>query len=93
MNIYEPCLFRKFAVREEPAVGGGTISPGGVVGCVLLEFDDQLMGGPGWHIMLSWRNYSKGSNLENGTGCCRTGRRNSEDANSHGGLIGASRLT
>ena len=64
MNIFEPCLFSKVAVREEPPVDGGTIAPGGFVGCVLLEVDDQLMGGPGRDIMLSWRDYGKGSNLE-----------------------------
>ena len=37
MNVYEPCLFSKFAVREEPAVDGGSIAPGEFVGCVLLE--------------------------------------------------------
>ena len=47
MNVYEPCLFSKFAVREEPAVDGGSIAPGEFVGCVLLEVDDHLMGGPG----------------------------------------------
>ena len=46
MNIYEPCLFSMFAVREEPAVAGGSIAPGEFVG-VLLEVDDHLMGGPG----------------------------------------------
>ena len=44
---FEPCLFRKFAVREEPAADGGSIAPGEFVGCVLLEVDDHLMGGPG----------------------------------------------
>ena len=33
MNVYEPCLFSKFAVREEPAVDGGSIAPGEFVGC------------------------------------------------------------
>ena len=47
MNIYERCLFSTFAVREEPAVDGGSIEPGEFVGCVLLEVDDHLMGGPG----------------------------------------------
>ena len=47
MNIYEPCLFSKFAVREEPAVDGGSIAPGEFVGCVLLEVDDHLKGGTG----------------------------------------------
>ena len=47
MNVYEPCLFSKFAVREEPSVDGGSIAPGEFVGCVLLEVDDHLMGGPG----------------------------------------------
>ena len=43
----EGCLFSKFAVREEPSVDGGSIAPAGFVGCVLLEVDDHLMGGPG----------------------------------------------
>ena len=47
MNVYEPCLFSKFAVREEPAVDEGSIAPGEFVGCVFLEVDDHLMGGPG----------------------------------------------
>ena len=47
MNIYELCLFSKFAVCEEPAVDGGSTAPGEFVGCVLLEVDDHLMGGPG----------------------------------------------
>ena len=29
MNVYELCLFSKFAVREEPAVDGGSIAPDG----------------------------------------------------------------
>ena len=47
MNVHEPCLFSKFAVRVEPAVDGGSIAPGEFVGCVLPEVDDHLMGGPG----------------------------------------------
>ena len=47
MNVYGPCLFSKFAVRVEPAVDGGSVKPGEIVGCVLLEVDDHLMGGPG----------------------------------------------
>ena len=47
MNIYELCHFSKFAFHEEPAVDGGSIAPGDFVGCVLLEVDDHLMGGPG----------------------------------------------
>ena len=47
MNVFEPCLFSKFAVREELAVDGGSIAPGQFVGCMLLEVDDHLMGGPG----------------------------------------------
>ena len=47
MNVYEACLFSKFAMREEPAVDGGSLAPGKIVGCVLLEVDDHLMGGPG----------------------------------------------
>ena len=46
MNVYEPCLFSKFAVRGEPAVDGGSIAPGEFVGCVFLEVDDHLMSGP-----------------------------------------------
>ena len=46
-NVSEPCLFSKFAVREEPAVDGGSIAPGEFVGCVFLEVDDNLMGCPG----------------------------------------------
>ena len=46
MNVYGRCLFTKFAVLEEPAVDGGTIAAGEFVGCVLLEVDDHLMGGP-----------------------------------------------
>ena len=47
MNVYEPCLFIKFAVREEPAVDGCSVAPGEFVGCVLLAVDDHLVGGPG----------------------------------------------
>ena len=47
MNVYEPCFFRKFGVREEPAVDGGSTAPGEFIGCVLLEVEDHLMGGPG----------------------------------------------
>ena len=46
-GLYEPCLFSKYAVKEEPAVDGGSIAPGEFVGYVLLEVDDHLMGGPG----------------------------------------------
>ena len=35
MNVYEPCLFSKFAASGE------------YVGCMLLEVDDHLIGGPG----------------------------------------------
>ena len=44
INVYEPCLFSKFAVREEPAVDGGSIAPGEFGGCVLLEVDDLMSG-------------------------------------------------
>ena len=47
MKVYEPCLFSKYAVIEEPAVDGGTIALQEFVGCVLLEVDDHLIGGPG----------------------------------------------
>ena len=47
VNVYELLPFSKFAAREEPAVDGGSITPGEFVGCVLLEVDDHLMGGPG----------------------------------------------
>ena len=62
INVYEPCLFDKFAVREEPAVDGGSIAPGELVGCVLLQ------------VMKAWRDYGRGSSLGSGTGCYRTGR-------------------
>ena len=93
MNVHEPCLFNKFAVREEPAVDGGTIAPGEFVGRVMLEVDDHLMGGLGRHTMKSWRDYGRGSNLESGTGCCKTGRPFSEDDSSHSYRIEALRLT
>ena len=47
MNVCVDFLFSKYAVNEEPAVNGGTIAPGEFVGCVLLDVDDHLMGGPG----------------------------------------------
>ena len=93
MNVYQPCLFSKFAVREEPAVDGGSIAPGEFVGCVLLEVDDHLMGGLERHIMKVWRDYGRRSNWESGTRCCRTGRLSSEDATSHSYQIEVSRLT
>ena len=37
MNVYEPCLFSKFAVHEEPAVDGGSIAPGEFVLCKILR--------------------------------------------------------
>ena len=74
MNVCEPCLFSKFAVHEEPADDGGSIAPGEFVGCVLLEVDDHLMGGPGKHITKAWRDYGRGSNLESGTGFYKTDR-------------------
>ena len=46
-GLYEPCLFSKYAVNEEPAVDGGTIALGAFLGSVLFEVDDHLMGGPG----------------------------------------------
>ena len=79
MNVHEPCLFSKFAVREEQAVDGGSIALGEFVGCVLLEVDDHLMGGPGKAQKKAWRDYGRGSSLESGTGCYRTGRLSSED--------------
>ena len=42
MNVYEPCLFSKFALREGPAVDGGSIAPVEFVGCVLLEVTGRL---------------------------------------------------
>ena len=89
MHMYEPCLFSKL----EPAVDGSTIAPGEFVGCVLLDVDDHLMGGPRRHIMKAWRETGRGSSLENGTGCFRTGRLSSEDVTSRSYLIGVSRLT
>ena len=74
MNVYEPCLFSKFAVREEPAVDGGSIAPGEFVGCVFLEVGDHLMGVLEKHITEAWRDYGRGSSLGSGTGCCKTRR-------------------
>ena len=37
MNVYEPCLFSKFAVHEEPAVDGGSIARGEFVLCKILR--------------------------------------------------------
>ena len=93
MNVYGPCLFSKFAVREEPAVDGGSIAPGEFVGCVLLEVDDHLMGGPGKAHYDSMERLRRGSSLGSGTGYYKTGRPFSEDATSHSYLIEASRLT
>ena len=55
MNIYEPCLFRKFAVREEPAVEGGTIAPGEFVGLCIARGGRPPDGWP-WkrHTMRAW---------------------------------------
>ena len=44
MNVFGLCLFSNFAVIEEPAVDGGSIAPGELVGCVLLEVDDHFDG-------------------------------------------------
>ena len=92
MNVYELCLFSKFAVREEPVVDGCSIAPGEFVCCVLLEVDDHLMV-LGRHIMKAWRDFGRGSSLESGTGCYRTDRPSSEDVTSHSYLIEVSRLT
>ena len=75
-------------------VDGCTIppAPGDFVGCVLLG-DDHLMGGREEHIMKAWRDEGRGSSLESGTSCCRTGRPFSEDAMSHSCSIAAPRLT
>ena len=54
MNVYEPCLFNKYAVNEEAAVDGGTIALGEFVGCVLLEVDDHLLGGPEGRTIGAW---------------------------------------
>ena len=63
MNVYEPCLFSKFAVREEPAVDGGSIVLGEFVGCVLLEVDDHLKGALGGHTMTAWRDRKQALSL------------------------------
>ena len=93
MNMYEPCLFSKFAVREEPAFDGGSIAPGEFVGCVLLEVDDTCFVALERHTMKAWTDYGRGSSLGSGTGCHRMGRLSSEDVTSHSCLIEASRLT
>ena len=94
MNVYESCLFSKFAVREEPAVDGGPIAPGEFVGCVLLEVDDHLMGGSEkGHTVKARRDCGRGSSLGSVTRCYRTDRPFLEDATSHSYLIEATRLT
>ena len=45
------------------------------------------------HIMKAWRDYGRGSNLESGTGCYKTGPPFSVDATSHSYRIEALRLT
>ena len=47
----------------------------------------------GRHIIKAWRDYGRGSSLESGTGCCRTGLPFSEDAILLSSLIEGSRLT
>ena len=93
MNVYEPCLFSKFAVRKEPAVDGGSITPGEFVGCVLLEVDDHLMGDPGKAHHESMERLRQRIKFGSGTGCYKTGRPFSEDATSHRYRIEALRLT
>ena len=46
-NVFEPCLFSKFAEGNEPGEQGGVIPRGSSVGGVLLEVDCHMMGGPG----------------------------------------------
>ena len=79
MNVYVPCVFSKFAVREEPAVDGGSIAPG-----------ELLLGR---HIMKAWRDYGRGTNLESGTSCYKMGRPFSEGAISHSYRIDVFNLT
>ena len=94
MNVCEPCLFSKFAVREEPAVDGSSIAPGEFAGCVLLEVDDHLPDGwpLGRHIMKAWRDYGRGSSLRSGTSCYKMDRPFSEDATAHSYRLEALRL-
>ena len=47
MNIYEPCLFSKFAVREEPAVDGVRSHLEILLVVCCSRWTDHLMGGPG----------------------------------------------
>ena len=74
MNVYEPCHFSKFAVREEPAVDGGSIAPGEFVAYVCVARGGRPP--DGWtlerHIMKAWRDYGRGSRLGSGTGCYRS---------------------
>ena len=47
MNVYEPCLFSKFAKEGELGFHGNTSVQDSLVGGALLEVDDHLMRGPG----------------------------------------------
>ena len=93
MNVYERCLFSKFAVREEPAVDGGSIAPGEFVGCVLLEVDDYLMGGPGKTHHESMKRLRQRLKFGKWHRLMQDGRLSSEDATSHSYLIEVSRST
>ena len=90
---YEPCLFKKFAIRQEPAVDGGLIAPGEFVGCVLLEVDDHLMGGPGKVHHENMERLRQKIEFGKWHRLIQDGPFFTEDANSRSYLIEASRLT
>ena len=46
MNVYEPCSFSKFTKEDGTGVHGETIARDSLVGGVLLEVDDHLLGEP-----------------------------------------------
>ena len=92
MNKNEPCLFSKFAVREEPAVDGGSIAPGEFVGCC-SRWTTTWWVALGWLIMKAWRDYGRGSNLVSGTSWYKMVRPFSEDATSHSYRIEVLKLT
>ena len=63
------------------------------VGCVLLDVDDHVMGGPGKAHHESVEGLRQRIKFGKCTGCYRTGRPSSEDVTSHSYLIEVSRST
>ena len=81
------------AKKKEPAVDGGSIAPGEFVGCVFLEVDDHLMGGPERAHHESMERLRQRIKFGKWHQLLQDGPSFSEDATSHSYLIEASRLT